>query len=168
MVGVAKYPFKRIGRRLRKLEAELEGSYGFAEGSVWYPSERFIEEAHEMVLEEYGGHAGYETGIHLYNVILGQVKATDGIYQKAAVLLRKLSTRPCIYADGNHRLALVTVETFLRKNGLRIWTKDSLEISRFIKGIMQHNIDEIAEWLRNGPKESSSNKDSGICDGKKV
>lgn len=103
-----------------------------------------------------------------YNVILGQVKATDGIYQKAAVLLRKLSTRPCIYADGNHRLALVTVETFLRKNGLRIWTKDSLEICRLIKGIMQHNIGEIAEWLRNGPKESSSNKDSGICDGKKV
>ncbi len=52
-MGVAKYPFKRIGRRLRKSEAELERSYGFVEGSVWYPSERFIEEAHEMMLEEY-------------------------------------------------------------------------------------------------------------------
>ena len=68
---------------------------------------------------------------------------------------------------GNHRLALLTTETFLNKNGRRIWTENSQETYTFNKNILQYNIDEIAKWLENGPKEGTSHKNSKISNGKK-
>ena len=98
-----KYPFVKIGKILKGLEAEPAELYGFVEDSVWYPNRRFIEEAHELCIREYGGYMGYETGIVLYKVILKEVKESEGIFRKAAVLLRGLAVRPTIFQDGNHR-----------------------------------------------------------------
>jgi prophage maintenance system killer protein len=161
-----KHPPKKIAEKLKKLETEPEEQYGFIEESIWYPNERFIEEAHNMLLKEYGGHIGYETGINLYQVILKHIRETQGIYKKAAVLLRKLATRPCIYQDGNHRLALLTTETFLNKNNKKIWTRNSKEAYIFIKNILCYNTDEIAEWLKNGPKKRTPHKNPENSNGK--
>ena len=158
MATAKKHPFKRIDEKLKKLETEPEERYGFIHNSTWYPNEYFIEEAHEMVIKEYGGYAGYDTGIHLLQLILTEAKRAEGIYRKAAILMRRLATRPCIYQDGNHRLALVTTETFLNKNKEQIWTNNSQEVYRFIKNILSYNIDEIAAWLENGPKKRPSSQ----------
>lgn len=161
-----KYPFKRIAEEFEKLEMEPEEQYGFVENSVWYPNERLVEETHEMVLKEYGGYTGYETGIGLFKVILKKVKEIEGIYKKAAVLLREMVTSPRIYADGNHRTAILIVETFLNKNENKIWTDDSQKKYRFIKHLLLYTTDEIAEWLENGPKRTSD-QDSEVGNGEK-
>lgn len=148
-----KYPFKQIGKRLKELKAEPKESYGFVENSVWYPTEQFLEQMHELVLKEYGGYSGYDTGIELFQTILAEIKASEGIYMKAAVLLRRLVTNPRIYADGNHRVAQVTVETFLDENRKKMWTDDSEEICMFIKHALEYNIEQVARWLEYGSKE---------------
>ena len=153
MGNIKKYAFKRIGERLKKLEAEPEELYGFLEDSVWYPNELFLDQIHEMVIREYGGYTGYETGIHLYKVILAGVRKVEGTYEKAATLLRKFITSPRIFQDGNHRTAQIVVETFLQKNGKQMWTDNSQEIYMFIKHAIEYDIEEIAEWLEHGPEE---------------
>ncbi|MEA2089403.1 MAG: hypothetical protein U9O89_01400 [Thermoproteota archaeon] len=154
-MNAQKYPFKRIGEKLKKLRMEPKELYGVIEDSVWYPNKRFLEETHEIMLREYGGYTGYETGISLFEVILKKVKKMKGIYKKAAVLLRELTTSPRIYKDGNHRTALATTETFLNMNREKIWTENSQEIYKFIKGLLYYNINEVAEWLKNGPQKRS-------------
>jgi prophage maintenance system killer protein len=153
-----KYPFVKIGKILKRLEAEQAELYGFVEDSVWYPNERFIEEAHELCIREYGGYMGYETGIGLYKVILKEVKESEGIFGKAAVLLRRLAVRPTVFQDGNHRVAWMATVTFLNNNGKRIWTDDSEAIYTFIKEIQAYSIEQIARWLENGPQTETSNK----------
>jgi hypothetical protein len=74
-----KYRFKKIEEKLRKLETEPEEHYGFIENNVWYPNTRFIEEAHDMLIREYSGYTGYETGINLFQTILKQARETAGI-----------------------------------------------------------------------------------------
>jgi len=87
-------------------------------------------------------------------------KQAEGIYKKAAIFTRKLATGPCIYQDGNCRLALVTTETFLNKKGKQVWTTNSQEAYKSIKNILPYNTDDIAAWLEHGPNEGSSNQDS--------
>lgn len=157
-----KYPFKKIGESLKKLEMNPKELYGFIEDSVWYPKELFVEETHELILKEYGGYTGYETGIALFKVILKKAKEATGIYKKTAVLLREMVASSRIYQDGNHRTAIAIAETFLIMNGERIWTEDSQEIYKFIKDLLYYNLDEIAEWLENGPKKQPSNEGSRV------
>lgn len=146
-----KHPFKKISEaEWEKLEKEAKNLFGQIENGVWYPNNRFLEEVHKMVIEEMGGYTGYEAGIELFDVILEKVKGTKGIHMKASVLLRNLITSPRIYGDGNHRTAFITVVTFLEKNGKTFPNKNVQEISKFIKGIMKYDYEEIAEWLKNG------------------
>lgn len=155
---IKKYPFRRIGKKeWRRLEAEAMELFGVIEDGVWYPNERFIEEIHLMVLKETGGYEGYDTGISILKLIIDQMKETKNIYMKASILLRQLIVRPCIYDDGNHRTALITTGTFLRKNGREIYTKDMQETNRFIKDILKYSYDEVAEWLENGFQRKASN-----------
>ena len=153
-----KYPFVKIGKRLKGLKAEPAELYGFVEDSVWYPNERFIEEAHELCIREYGGYMGYETGIGLYKVILKEVKESEGIFRKAAVLLRRLAVRPTIFQDGNHRVAWMATVTFLNNNGKTTWTDDSEAIYTFIKDVPCYSIEQIAWWLENGPQTETSHE----------
>jgi len=141
---------------MKKLKIEPSERYGFVENSVWYPTEIFVEEAHEIMLREYGGYTGYETGIDLFKVILKKAKEIEGIYKKAAILLYEMATSPRIYKDGNHRTAIVTTETFLIMNGKKIWTENSQDIYIFIKDLLHYSIDEIAKWLENGPPKRPS------------
>jgi hypothetical protein len=63
------------------------------------------EDREKRCLRKYGGYMGYETGIGLYKVILKEVKEFEGIFRKAAVLLRRLAFRPTIFQDRNDRVA---------------------------------------------------------------
>jgi len=146
-----KYPVKDINERMKRLELDTPEKYGFVENGFWYPNECFLEETHELVIREYGGHSGYEVGLDPLKTILEKTKATEDVFLKAAILLRAIITAR-MYGDGNHRTALLTCETFLNENGEEIWTENSQTLYMFIKEILNYSVDEIAEWLENGPK----------------
>ena len=167
-VPTKKYPVKKIGDRIKKPKIEPSEQRGFVENSVWYPTELLVEETHKMMIREYGGYTGYATGIDLFKVILKKVKEIEGIYKKAAMLLREVVTSPRIYEDGNHRTAMVIAETFLIMNREKIWTENSQDIYIFIKELLHYNINEIAEWLKNGPPKRRSNEDSEISSEEKT
>lgn len=104
---------------------------------------------HEVVLERFGGHSGFERGLGCLAAVLDRVKAEEGLYRKAAVLLRELVA--CrIFADGNHRTAYEVVKTFLAMNDGRMEEADLREVIRFIKNVYSYSVDEIEAWLRLG------------------
>ena len=92
---------------------------------VWYPSEAFVENAHEIMIERYGGHTGFERGIQVYRFLIEEIKQIEGTYLKAAMLLQGLAIRR-IFQDGNHRTAYIVTKTFLEMNDGEINEKDDL------------------------------------------
>lgn len=116
---------------------------------MWYPDRDFVVWVHEVVLERFGGYSGFERGLGCFVVILDKVKAEEGLYRKAAVLLRELVT--CrIFADGNHRTAYEVVKTFLAMNDGRMAEENLKKVIRFIKNVYSYSVDEIEAWLKYG------------------
>ena len=122
---------------------------------VWYPNEEIILKIHETMLQKYGGWPGFERGITIFQNILIEMKKAQGIYRKAAILLRGFVTTR-IFKDGNHRTAQAVTETFLEMNNAQMHIQDSKEIIKFIKNILHYNIDEIEEWLKHGKTKGSN------------
>jgi len=126
--------------------------------NIWYPNEEILLKIHETMLKKYGGWPGFERGIDVFQNILTDMKKAEGIYRKAAILLREMVTGR-IFKDGNHRTAQALTETFLEMNNTPMKIQDSKEIIRFIKNILHYNIDEIEAWLKHGktkgPNESA-------------
>jgi prophage maintenance system killer protein len=102
---------------------------GILEEDVWYPDEKLVLEVHETMLEKYGGWQGYECGIEVFSHILADAKKAKGIYNKAAVFLRKLVVGR-IFVDGNHRTAQAITETFLEMNNAQMKVQETEEIIR--------------------------------------
>jgi len=122
------------------------------EKDVWYPDEKLVLQVHNTILEKYGGWQGYERGINVFSYILADAKKAKGIYNKAAIFLRKLVVGR-IFVDGNHRTAQAITETFLEMNNAQMKVQETEEIIRFIKHILEYDLEEIAEWLKNGTTE---------------
>jgi len=125
------------------------------EKDVWYPDEKLVLEIHKTILEKYGGWQGYERGINVLFYILTDAKKAKGIYNKAAVFLRKLVVGR-IFVDGNHRTAQAITEIFLEMNNTQMKVQETEEIIRFIKHILEYDLEEIAEWLENGTTKRSN------------
>ena len=122
---------------------------------LWYPDDEFLLKAHEIMLKEFGGYPGLRAGLEVFHAIMREVKDAKGVYRKAAILLRRLRTSN-IFEDANKRTAYVVTKTFLEMNGEKMWIENSEEVYTFIKDILIYNTDEIAEWLKNGPREKRS------------
>jgi prophage maintenance system killer protein len=116
---------------------------------VWYPPDRFLEQIHNIIIEQYGGYPGYELGLTPYQHILEQVREADGIYRKGAILLKEIITTR-IFQDGHHRTALVVTKVFLIKNDSVFKERDELKVIKFIKNIRRYTIEEIEGWLEYG------------------
>lgn len=116
---------------------------------TWYPNKTFVIEAHDIMLEKFGGRSGFDRGMNVFDAILGEVKKTKGIYRKAAVLLKRMAIGR-IFDDGNHRTAFEVTKTFLEMNSTKMKVKDSKKIIKFIKDIWFYNTDEIEVWLMDG------------------
>lgn len=116
---------------------------------VWYPPEWFVVEVHDAMLQRIGGWAGLEVGLTPYQYFLEEMKAAEGIYRKAAILLKNIATSR-IFQDGHHRTAYVVTKTFLEKNDLEFAAKDEQKIIKFIKDVRKYSIEEIEGWIRNG------------------
>ena len=89
------------------------------------------------MLKKYGGWPGFERGINVFQSILIDMKKAEGIYRKAAILLRGIVTGR-IFKDGNHRTAQAVTETFLEMNNTPMHIQDSKDIIRFIKNILHY------------------------------
>jgi prophage maintenance system killer protein len=125
------------------------------EEKTWYPNAELVLKIHETMLEKYGGWPGFERGMTGFQNIITEMKATKGIYRKAAILLRETVTGR-IFKDGNHRTAQALTETFLEMNNAQMKVQDPKEIIRFIKNILYYNIDEIEAWLKHGKTKGSN------------
>lgn len=127
---------------------------GVSEEDIWYPDEDIVVKIHNAMLEKYGGWRGFERGVIVFRSILDEMKAARGVRRKAAILLRRMVTGR-IFEDGNHRTGQAVTETFLEMNNAPMRIQDSEEIIRFIKNILQYDIDEIEAWLKYGSTQGS-------------
>ena len=116
---------------------------------VWYPSDWFLIQINEIMIDRYGGFKGFESGLEPYHHFIEEAKSAEGICRKAAILLKDIATSR-IFQDGHHRTAYIVTKTFLEKNDADFKEKDEQKIIRFIKDIRKYTIVEIEDWLKNG------------------
>jgi len=119
------------------------------ENGCWYPSEVFVVKAHDIMIDRIGGYSGFEVGLSPLRHLLKRIKQIEGIYAKAAVLLKEIATSR-IFQDGHHQTAYEVTKTFLEMNHVEMKEKDDLKIIKFIKDIRKYNINEVESWLKNG------------------
>jgi prophage maintenance system killer protein len=101
------------------------------------------------MIKAVGGWSGFQVGMQPYETYLKEVKATPGLYRKAAVLLQNIAMGR-MFKDGQHRTAFVVTKDFLEHNGGEFKEKDEVKLIRFIKDIRKFSIDEITSWLEYG------------------
>lgn len=119
------------------------------EGEVWYPPDEFLVYAHDIMIERYGYWSGFALGLEPYHNIVDEMKNVEGIYRKAAILLRGVVTTR-IFQDGHHRTGFEVTKAFLEMNGAEMKEKVEQKIIKFIKDIRKYSLDEIESWLKNG------------------
>ncbi len=119
------------------------------EGEVWYPPDEFLVEVHDLMVKRYGGWLGFELGLEPYHYILEVAKKAEGIYLKAAILLKMIATTR-VFQDGHHRTAYIVTKTFLEKNDVEIKERTEQEVIKFIKDIRKYDIEQVKDWLENG------------------
>jgi hypothetical protein len=119
------------------------------EGEVWYPPDEFLVYAHDLMIERYGYWSGFELGLEPYHLIVKEMKKTDSIYRKAAILLRGIVTTR-IFQDGHHRTGFEVTKAFLEMNNAHMKENAEANIIKFIKDIRKYSLDEIECWLKNG------------------
>lgn len=140
-----------------KKQVKLSRSFGTIRRGIWYPSEKFVVEAHMLMIEQFGGFTGFEVGLQPFKYLLEEMKKVKDLYRKAALLLQGLVC--CrIFQDGNHRTAYEVTKTFLEMNGVEMREKNLEKSIKFIKDVRCYDINEIEAWLKYGSEGSS--KDS--------
>jgi len=119
------------------------------QGEIWYPPDGFLIEVHDILIKRYGGWLGFELGLEPYHHFIEEAKKAQGIYLKAAILLKMIATTR-IFQDGHHRTAYIVTKTFLEKNDSAFKEKDERKIIRFIKDIRKYDVEQVKDWLENG------------------
>ena len=119
------------------------------EGEVWYPPDEFLVYAHDLMIERYGYWSGFELGLEPYHLIVAEMKKAEGIYRKAAILLRGIVTTR-IFQDGHYRTGFEVTKAFLEMNNAQMKENVEVNIIKFIKGIRKYSVDDVECWLRNG------------------
>ncbi|GGN26318.1 Fic family protein [Halarchaeum nitratireducens] len=80
--------------------------------------------------------------------LLREGEDVEGLYPRAAFLLRKLVTAH-VFEDGNKRTAWVTTREFLLDHGEEPPDRGP-NVPRVLRKIRRYDVDEIAEWLETG------------------
>lgn len=80
--------------------------------------------------------------------LLAEAEEQDGVYWRAAFLLRKLITGH-VFKDGNKRTAWVTTRAYLDEHDLRP-AKTGDRVPHVLRRIRRYDVDEIARWLESG------------------
>ena len=116
---------------------------------------------HSLAIDKFGGLHGLRD-LGLLESAINRPQATfDGIdfyktvYDKAAALVHSLLMKHQ-FVDGNKRIAMFSVMTFLEINGyfFNASQKEVVEYALYIEN-SQPVIEEISEWLKNHSKKKS-------------
>jgi len=90
-----------------------------------------------------------------YRRLLEEVDEYDGVYYRAAALLRKITTAH-YFEDANKRTAWVTTRTYLEEQGERPAETEIERVDHVMKSLRSYTIEEIAEWLETGEIDEES------------
>lgn len=77
--------------------------------------------------------------------LLDEARDLEGVYLRAAFLLRKLITAH-LFEDGNKRAAWTVTWIYLERHGLHPDERDQ-SVERVLRRIRRYDVEEIAEWL---------------------
>lgn len=77
--------------------------------------------------------------------LLDEARDLEGVYLRAAFLLRKLITAH-LFEDGNKRAAWTVTWIYLERHGLHPDEQDQ-SVERVLRRIRRYDVEEIAEWL---------------------
>lgn len=80
--------------------------------------------------------------------LLDEARGFDGVYLRAAFLLRKLITSH-LFEDGNKRTAWSVTWFYLERHGLAPVEQD-VSVERVLRRIRRYDVEEIADWLEFG------------------
>lgn len=103
-----------------------------------------IEEAEDM---KYRGTRVVAPRLELRE-LLDEAGELDGVYLRAAFLLRKLITSH-LFEDGNKRTAWSVTWVYLERHGLAPVEQD-VSVERVLRRIRRYDAEEIADWLEFG------------------
>lgn len=80
--------------------------------------------------------------------LLNEAGELDGVYLRAASLLRKLISAH-LFEDGNKRMAWTVTWIYLERHGLQPAEQDE-SVERVLRRIRRFDVGEIADWLESG------------------
>jgi len=80
--------------------------------------------------------------------LLAEAEELDGVYRRAAFLLRKLITEH-VFRDGNKRTAWIVTLGYLESNGIQPAEMGD-RVPRILRRIRRFEFDEVARWLESG------------------
>jgi len=128
-----------------------------ANSGIWYPTRDDLIRRHEAGLRIAGGHPTARRlmrSLNGFDALVEDMKEIEGIYAKAAYLLRETITRH-FFSDGNHRAGFGVTMLFLRMNDYPHEIPSEVAIP-FIKRIRSYTLKEIEEWPRNETQRPGS------------
>lgn len=114
---------------------------------------------HQQLIEEYGGHPGLRDE-GLLDSALAQPQATmfeEDLHQDILEMAAAYAYHLCqnhVFIDGNKRIALVVLDTFLQLNGWEITAGERTVYSLMLE-LADGNINktQLAQWLRENCKK---------------
>lgn len=80
--------------------------------------------------------------------VLAEAENVDGVYRRAAFLLRKLITEH-VFRDGNKRTAWIVTLEYLESRGVQPAEMGD-RVPHVLRRIRRYGLDELARWLESG------------------
>ena len=120
-------------------------------GDTDFPTPAAIIEVHDTIEDEYDiKYTGARVAAPRLELreILEDVNEFDGVYFRAAALLRGLITAH-IFEDGNKRTARAVTVLYLEEHNLKPADRDET-VERVLRRIGRFDMLELAEWLETG------------------
>jgi death-on-curing protein len=116
------------------------------------PDANDIIEVHGQIEEQenltYTGSRVASPWLRLREDVIEEAEKRDGIYPRAAALLRKTITRH-VFEDGNKRTAWTATVLYLEEQDTEPAVR-GMDAERVLRRIRRYDIEEIAEWLKSG------------------
>ena len=118
---------------------------------IWYPSIEYINEVHEVVIEENPSKVPGErvTPESRLLSVLRDARSILGIYKKAAVLMKRIASEH-VYEDGNTTTAILVTIDFVENNGKEFKPEDRTITGKVANNHGLYSVEEIVHWIETG------------------
>jgi death-on-curing protein len=114
---------------------------------IRYLTTEEINQIHEDIIKESGGHSGIISYSNL-DFVSNHAKTSKKIERVAATLFHGIVTSHP-FVDGNKRTASVITETFLKYNGKEL-SATNIEVWEVVRGISQEKLkfEDVVSWIK--------------------